>query len=271
MSVQTVNWGEFQSSHESEPFSISLQIKSSLLSAHKVYLNTIHGYVPSKILKCISAFIDVCYIICRGEVTESALTKFQAVLKRFHKYHKVFKTFSVRPTGFSLSRQHSLIHYLHHIMEFGAPNGLCSSITESNHITAVKKPWQRSSHYNALCQMLTTIQQLDKLAAVCVDFWSCGKLPPSFGPPPEDEDKSGPTDIGNVMGNITLAHTCGTFISSESLLLHLLTKELQFVRCQEIWKHWPIIMTNPIFHDSLDSLYSSSSIQTQIHTTLIFI
>ena len=73
------------------------------------------------------------------------------------------------------------------------------------------------------------------------------------------------------MGNITPAHTCGTFISSESLLLHLLTKELQFVRCQEIWKHWPIITTNPIFHDSLDSLYSSSSIQTQIHTTLIFI
>ena len=73
------------------------------------------------------------------------------------------------------------------------------------------------------------------------------------------------------MGNITPAHTCGTFISSESLLLHLLTKELQFVRCQEIWKHWPIITTNPIFHNSLDSLYSSSSIQTQIHTTLIFI
>ena len=102
-------------------------------------------------------------------------------------------------------------------------------------------------------------------------------LPPSFTPPPEpikppeDEDKSGPTDIGHVMGNITLAHTHGTFISSESLLLHLLTKELQFIRCQEIWKHWQIITTNPIFHDSLDSLYLSSSIQMQIHTTLIFI
>ena len=83
MLVQTVDWGQFQSSHESEPFSISLQIKSSLLSAHKVYLNTIHGYVASEILKCISAFINMCYIICHGEVTESTLTKFQAVLKRF--------------------------------------------------------------------------------------------------------------------------------------------------------------------------------------------
>ena len=72
--------------------------------------------------------------------------------------------------------------------------------------------------------MLTTIQWLDKLAAAHIDFWSRGMLPPSFAPPPkpikppEDEDKSGPTDIGHVTGNITLARTHGTFISSESLL-----------------------------------------------------
>ncbi|KAJ7025454.1 hypothetical protein C8F04DRAFT_890066, partial [Mycena alexandri] len=49
---------------------------------------------------------------------------------------------------------------------FGSPNGLCSSITESKHIKAVKEPWRRSSRFNALSQMLRTLVRLDKLAAV---------------------------------------------------------------------------------------------------------
>ncbi|KAF8953940.1 hypothetical protein BDZ97DRAFT_1678489, partial [Flammula alnicola] len=44
------------------------------------------------------------------------------------------------------------------VQEFGAPGGLCSSITESRHITAVKKPWRRSSRFEALGQMLITNQ-----------------------------------------------------------------------------------------------------------------
>jgi hypothetical protein len=63
-------------------------------------------------------------------------------------------------------RQHSLSHYCLLITEFGAPNGLCSSITESKHIKAVKEPWRRSHHHEALSQMLLTNQHLDKLAAI---------------------------------------------------------------------------------------------------------
>jgi hypothetical protein len=59
---------------------------------------------------------------------------------------------------------------------FGAPNGLCSSITESKHIKAVKQPWQCSSKYNALSQMLLTNQCLDKIAAARVDFTMHGML-----------------------------------------------------------------------------------------------
>jgi hypothetical protein len=59
---------------------------------------------------------------------------------------------------------------------YGAPNGLCSSITESKHITAVKKPWRWSSHYKALGQMLLINQRLDKLAATHVDFANQGML-----------------------------------------------------------------------------------------------
>ncbi|KAG1884298.1 hypothetical protein F4604DRAFT_1878722 [Suillus subluteus] len=52
-------------------------------------------------------------------------------------------------------------------------------ITESTltkHIKAVKEPWRRSSRYKALGQMLVTNQRLDKLAASCIDFKSCGML-----------------------------------------------------------------------------------------------
>jgi hypothetical protein len=62
------------------------------------------------------------------------------------------------------------------IRAFGAPNGLCSSITESKHIKAVKEPWRRSNRYDALGQMLLTNQRLDKLAAARVDFNARGML-----------------------------------------------------------------------------------------------
>ncbi|KIJ58132.1 hypothetical protein HYDPIDRAFT_171393 [Hydnomerulius pinastri MD-312] len=67
--------------------------------------------------------------------------------------------------------------------EFGAPNGLCSSITESRHITAVKRPWRRSNRYEALGQMLLTNQRLDKLSAARVQFADRGMLPPTHSPP----------------------------------------------------------------------------------------
>ncbi|KAG0701712.1 hypothetical protein DFH29DRAFT_1000021 [Suillus ampliporus] len=68
------------------------------------------------------------------------------------------------------------MHYIQLIQLFGAPNGLCSSITESKHIKAVKEPWRHSSKYKAFGQMLVTNQHLDKLAAAHTDFASRGML-----------------------------------------------------------------------------------------------
>jgi hypothetical protein len=98
----------------------------------------------------------------------------------------------IRPNGYSLPRQHSLVHYTFLIQEFGAPNGLCSSITESKHIQAVKEPYRRSSRYEALGQMLVTNQRLDKLAAARVDFQARGMLDQQFGPPDLPPDPPNP-------------------------------------------------------------------------------
>ena len=111
----------------------------------KVYIPTIVRYVPDDIILCLVAFMDVCYISRRQDIDSSALDALDRALDNFKQQCEVFRTLGVRPSGFSLPRQHSLFHYQRMIEDFGAPGGLCSSITESRHITAVKKPWRRSN------------------------------------------------------------------------------------------------------------------------------
>ena len=118
-------------------------------------MNALEGYVPRNITKTLNSFLDFCYIARQNILTEDSLDALDAALARFHCHREVFRIDGVRPNGFSLPRQHSLKHYRRNIENFGAPNGLCSSITESKHITAVKKPWRRSNRYEALKQMLT--------------------------------------------------------------------------------------------------------------------
>jgi hypothetical protein len=96
-------------------------------------------------------------------------------LSKFHQERQIFLDLDVR-ADFLLPRQHSLDHYLSCIQMFGALNGLCSSITESKHIKAVKHPWRCSNRWKALGQILITNQRLDKLAAAQVDFNERGML-----------------------------------------------------------------------------------------------
>lgn len=122
------------------------------------------------------ALIDFIYLARRDILDSNSLDELGEALERFHKYQQIFQESGVQPKGFNLPRQHSLIHYVQLIRAFGAPNGLCSSITESKHIKAVKEPWRRSSHFEVLGQMLLTNQRLDKLAASRVDFANRGML-----------------------------------------------------------------------------------------------
>jgi len=134
----------------------------------KVFIPAIEGHVPPGIMRTISAFLDFCYYVRRNSLNESALESLQDALECFHDHRRIFQETGVHqhgPKGFSLPRQHSMNHYRHLIQEFGVPNGLCSSITESKHIKAVKKPWRCSNRFDALGQMLVTNQRLDKLAA----------------------------------------------------------------------------------------------------------
>jgi hypothetical protein len=173
-------------------------------------------------VKAITAYLDFCYLVRRSYFTESTLDEVDEALARFHKYRCIFQETGVRASGsegVSLPRSHAAAHYRELIELFGAPNGLCSSITEAKHIKAVKEHWRRSNRYKVLGQMLLTNQRLDKLAAARVDFsargmlrGSClGETYRSFLPTIHEEAE----DAG---GNYRDQHTGGAFeISDEDV------------------------------------------------------
>lgn len=142
----------------------------------QVYLPAIEGHVPPEMVRALRAFLEFTYIARRNTQDTKSIRELEDALKRFHQHRTIFEEVGVRVAGFNLPRQHALRHYSSLIRDFGAPNGLCSSITESKHIKAVKEPWRRSSKFEAMGQMLLTNQRLDKLAAARVDFTRRGML-----------------------------------------------------------------------------------------------
>ncbi|KAG1840904.1 hypothetical protein DFJ58DRAFT_718262 [Suillus subalutaceus] len=142
----------------------------------KVFLPAIAGHIPDKMVRAISAFLDFCYIVHHSSLDEGDLLALDEALLRFHEERSIFVETGVKPDGISLPRQHSLCHYRYLIQQFGAPNGLCSSLTESKHQKAVKEPWRRSSGNLALGQMLEINQHLDKLALFQAEKFAAGLL-----------------------------------------------------------------------------------------------
>ena len=124
-----------------------------------MYISSIAEHVPPPpVTKFLSLFLNFCYLMRRAEIGKSDLIAIEMALKTFHVAHDFFHTSGIHKKGFNLPCQHSMVQYVHLIQEFGAPNGICLSITESHHITAMKQPWRHSNHYEPLGQILATGQ-----------------------------------------------------------------------------------------------------------------
>lgn len=134
-----------------------------------MFIPAIVGVVPDQMVQALTAFMDFCYLARRSSHTDETLGAMERSLKRFHLYREVFREEGIR-ANFSLPRQHALVHYVMAIRRFGSPNGLCTSITESKHIEAVKKPWRASSKFHPLQQILCTNVRMAKLAAARAVF-----------------------------------------------------------------------------------------------------
>lgn len=120
-------------------------------------------------------FLEFCYLVRRSVISEDDLRQIRDALQNFHHFRQIFISTGVRQT-ISLPRQHAMVHYHDRIRLFGSPNGLCSSITESKHIKAVKEPYYRSNHLNPMGQMILTNQRLASLAAARCEFARRGML-----------------------------------------------------------------------------------------------
>jgi hypothetical protein len=89
----------------------------------------------------------------------------ESLLKEFHEARVFFLETNIM-SKVAAPRQHALTHYVRGIRLFGALNGLCSSMTESKHIDAVKKPWRHSNRNAPIVQMMLRISRLEKLAGL---------------------------------------------------------------------------------------------------------
>ncbi len=97
-------------------------------------------------VRAFSAFLNFYYITCCEFLTEDMLVEMQEYLNWFYHYRTVFITTGVCEDLNPLC-QYSLRHYIQLIQDYGALNGVYSSITKLAHIRAVKKPWCRSSQF----------------------------------------------------------------------------------------------------------------------------
>jgi hypothetical protein len=125
--------------------------------------------------QALRSFMEFCYLVRRSVLYESDIHKLDQHVADFHKHRQIFIEAGLR-TNFSLPRQHSIIHYAPRIRDFAAPNGLCSSITESKHIRAVKDPYRRTNRYKEMGQMLVINQRMDKMDSAFTDFASRGMM-----------------------------------------------------------------------------------------------
>jgi hypothetical protein len=191
----------------------------------KVFLPAITGLVPDQMVRASSAFLEFCYLVRRSQINEDILSKINASIERFHNEREIFIECGIR-ANFNLPRQHSVLHYPNLIKMFGAANGLCSSITESKHIKAVKQPWRRSSRNEPLGQMLLINQRLDKLTALRVELASNNMLNLVDGnpsrlsiprrPPSPDIERdlnvdAEPVDDATCEGDVSLPKRSGFF------------------------------------------------------------
>lgn len=157
------------------------------------------GLVPDQIVHAIAAYLDFCYLVRLPSFKESDLNALHDTLARFTKEKYIFVETGVRPKGISLPRQHAIQHFPRLIKQFGAPNGHCSSITESLHKDAIKGPWHRTNKHEALGQILVINCRMDNMEALHVQLATQGLqdrplVPEGVELQPMDSESEGPRD-----------------------------------------------------------------------------
>lgn len=133
--------------------------------------------MPNDVLLSLRGLLNFIYIMRKKSVSEVDLQQARCARELFQTKRQVFWKHGVRK-DFNRARQHSMNHYEHYAVQYGAPNGLDSAIPESKHRPVVKIPYDLSNKNDTLGQVLTTNQIFEKLAACRRDFTERGLLYP---------------------------------------------------------------------------------------------
>ena len=62
----------------------------------KVFLPAITGLVPPEMVQSVAAFLEVCYIVRRSQISEDDLDKLDNAVARFHAEREIFITKEIR-------------------------------------------------------------------------------------------------------------------------------------------------------------------------------
>ena len=157
-----------------------------------------------EVVRTFRAFLEFCYVARRSVLTEDDLDKLKDALTRFHRYWSIFVTDGVCEKGISLPRQHALVHYHALIRLFGAPNGLCTSLSESKHKDSTKAVYRRSNRNNPLGQMLVANTRIDQLSAARGNYTNRGMLLDSDEVPSSHSDGISTLSISISLSDIVL-------------------------------------------------------------------
>ncbi|KAF9488379.1 hypothetical protein BDN71DRAFT_1485108 [Pleurotus eryngii] len=225
----------------------------------KVYISAIAGLVPSKMVQCIAAFMECCYIARRNAITSLDLKEFERHVICFHEARAIFVETGVR-TSISLPRQHSLVHYASKIELFGLPNGHCSSITESKHIKAVKQPW-RPAH--------GVTHPISEYGVVEAEVEQ-DNLPLDQTSDNEDGPVSGPRSLSQVTLAATPAHNYPRTL--QELASHInqpgfpmVLWRFVYTQCHSNYENFPLILPEftfhiLVFHSAIALFYAPSNL-----------
>ena len=82
---------------------------SNNLFTCQVYLPAITGHVPPQMVCAISSFMEFCYLVRRSILDDKDLEAIDAAVAKFHQECVAFNV--IYPDGYSLPRQHSIVHY----------------------------------------------------------------------------------------------------------------------------------------------------------------
>jgi len=118
----------------------------------------VRGLLPStKVTKCLVAFIEWYFYASSPVQTEKTLEDQDALLAQFDKLKGPFADIS--PSSLNFPKFHSLQHISESTRRFGTPDNADTEVTEHQHRTDVKKPYQRTNKRNPLAQIVKFVER----------------------------------------------------------------------------------------------------------------